>query len=112
MPEILNTGTATSANAYADLVEVTVPDSITQLAFKIRENDVNAIKYKILGSLDGTNYDDEIKAETVVNKNANDKVLPSDTGSLCADPWLKVKVQIASNVADTHGNVTATVVGS
>lgn len=111
MARILKSATGATTNDYADLLEVTIPYGYDQVAVHILENDVNAIKYQVLASLDGTLFDTEIKAETVVAKDASDSVLPSAVDAL-KDPFLKVKVQIKASVGDAQGNVTATILGN
>lgn len=102
--------TKTSANAYADILNENVPGDLPAgVAVFLKENNVNAIDYKVDGTFDGTNWV-AIKAETGIAKNGSDQVLPSAEAKL-KDPWLKIRVQIKSQVAETHGNVTATLTG-
>lgn len=102
--------TKASENAYTDILNVFAPGGLPNgLAVNIVENNVNAIHYKVDGTFDGTVWV-AIKAETGVAKDGNDQVLPSAEAKL-KDPWLKIRVQIKSQVAETHGNVTATLTG-
>lgn len=82
---------------------------VSKIAIYLKENNVNAVDYKVDGTFDGTNYQ-VIKAETEIAKNAEATELPSAEAKY-GDPWYKVRVQIKSSVGDTHGNVTATVYG-
>lgn len=102
--------TLATVNAYVDILNIFVPGGLPNgMAVNIVENDVNAIHYKVDGTIDGTTWV-EIKAETAVAKAANDQLLPSTEVKL-KDPWLKIRVQIKSQVVDVHGNVTATITG-
>lgn len=66
----------------------------------------NAAKYQVLGSLDGgTTYDQTIKAETVLN------AATVATVENLTKPYTNVKVQAASNVADTPTTVYASITG-
>lgn len=111
MAKLLKSATATTTDNYADLLVLTVPYGINQVGVHILENNVNAIKYKVLGSLDGTLFETEIKAETVVAKNGSGVVLPSAVAAL-GDPFQKISVQIKASVGAAQGNVTATLVGN
>lgn len=94
--------TATSTNSYATVCKVNDLHS-RNILVSIKENNVNAIKYKILGSLDDVTYH-ELQAETVVTKNGSGYKSFSDA-------WRFIDVQIASNVAETHGNATVVISG-
>lgn len=112
MPTPLGTATATTTNDYANLLEVTLPPNIQKVSIQLKENDVNAIKFKVDGTVDGTNYE-AIKAETVLAKNAGIALTPSDTGlERLGDPWLKIRIQHKASVADAQGNTTCTAIGS
>jgi hypothetical protein len=104
MGDIVATKTQTSANAYAAVLTTKLPANMHTFEVYIKENNVNAIKYKISGTYDGTNYI-AIKAETVINKNAE------STPEEITKPFVTIKVEIASNVAETAGNATATIAG-
>ena len=67
--------------------------------FTLKEHDVNAIKWRVLGCLDPKNWVVAI-AERVVLKGATDSISTTD-------PYNFMCVQIKPNVADTHGKVTA-----
>lgn len=111
MPTHLGTKTLASTNSYVSLLDVEIPQHVKQVNIQLKENDVNAIKYKIDGTLDGTNYE-PIKAETVLAKNASIAIAKEDTdmGRLGC-PWYKIRVQHKASVADTQGNTTATMFG-
>lgn len=62
-----------------------------------------AIKYKVLGSIDGTNFDIEIQAETVV--------VASDVDIIVKPSYYipYVAVSVKSSVADTPGKALVTI---
>ena len=95
---------------YLDLLEIFVPGGLAAgLAVFLKENDTNAVHYKVDGTIDGTTWI-AIKAETAIAKNGSTELLPSAESKL-KDPWLKLRVQIKSQVEATHGNVTVTITG-
>lgn len=106
MPEEIGSATADTTNSYADLIKVKLAQTKTLGKFLIwlKENNVNAIKFKILGSQDDTNYE-ELKAETVLAKNAS-------TFELVAWPWLYVKVQHKADSGGSQGKTTCIISGS
>lgn len=111
MTKLLASGTLTSTDEYVTLAEVDLFEqpNVDKVSVEVVENNVNAIKFKIEGTIDGTNYE-EIKAEAQLAKNGKIDVTPADAAKL-ADPWRKIRVQHKSDVAETHGNTTATIIG-
>lgn len=66
---------------------------------------VNDINYKVLGSLNGVDYDIEIVEETTLQENDYDLI---DIGEFSEATYIPyVKIQIKSTVADTPSNVEA-----
>jgi len=88
-----------STNSYVKLLRAKVPDGTQKMELYVKENNVNAIKYKVLGWFPFLYSSVEVKAETNVAK--NDESLYEIT-----TPWDVIEVQIKSDVADTHGNVS------
>lgn len=88
-----------SANAYASALKISVPTHIERLFFHVKENNTNAIKVKVLGSVDDSVWE-EVIGEAVVAKDASSKL------ATITDPWPYLDFQIASNVAETHGKAT------
>lgn len=111
MGDILLNVTQTSANAYATVGSiVTVRSEIKTLVIQCTEKNVNAVKIKILASNSRTDEGAllepvELLAETVIAKNA----ARYDTIS---DPWRFIDVEVASNVAATHGSLKVAISGA
>lgn len=104
-------GPIASTDVYVTLVEVDMfehPNS-REVSIEVVENNTNAIKYKIDGTIDGSNYE-EIKAEATLAKNAKIDITPADNAKL-KDPWRKIRVQQKADVGGTQGNTTATIIG-
>lgn len=111
MPISLGTKTLASTDEYVTLIDADIPPQVKEVSIQLKENNVNTIKYKVDGSIDGSTYE-AIKAETVLAKNGTIALTPSDTGlARLADPWMKIRVQHKSSVAETHGNTTCTMIG-
>jgi len=93
-----------STGAYADIVSLQIPPGVTKLSVFLKEKNVNAIKYKIIAGMNGTDYPYEITGETVIAKDAQVYETPTSNTKL-ADPMLHVKVQIIDSVPPNHGSV-------
>jgi hypothetical protein len=96
---------------YADVVSLTIQPDFTKLSVYIKEKNVNAVKYKILGSMDGSVYGYEITSETVIAKNGSVYETPTTNAKL-ADPMLYVKVQVKASVGTNQGSVDCYIAGS
>jgi len=70
----------------------------------LKENNTNAIKFKILGSLDAATWE-TIKTETTLAKDGS-------VFETFSDPWLYVDVQFMANVADSQGKLTVNISGT
>ncbi len=104
MGEIMGSTTKTSTNAYVAAVTVLVPTQIHRVNFTLTELNVNAVKYKVVGKDSLGHVISELKAETVINKNA------SATYEVDAC-WYSLEVQLKSSVDDAHGSVFVEVIG-
>lgn len=112
MPVDLGAATLASVNAYANVILVKVPPQVQKVSVQIVENDVNAIKWKIDGSIDDGTTWEAIRAEQTLAKAGTIALTPSDTGlERLGDPWKQIRVQHKSSVAGVHGNTTVTVIG-
>lgn len=94
--------TATSTNNYVSVYKVSDSHS-RHIAISIKENNVNALLYKVLGSLDDVTFH-ELLAETSLAKNGSDY-------QTIEGAWRYIDVQIKSAVAETHGNATVLISG-
>jgi len=104
MPELLGSvSSKLTTNAYVSALKIQVPRHIGSLLLQLVEENVNAVKFKVLGSNDDDNYE-TLKAETVLAKNAS-------TYETLTDPWLWVDIQVKASVDDAHGRVTVHVSG-
>ena len=70
----------------------------------LKEDNTNAIKFKILASIDQVTWE-TIKAETTLAKDGS-------VYETLSDAWLYIDVQFKANVADTQGKLTVNVSGS
>ncbi|MFA5306657.1 MAG: hypothetical protein WC365_04355 [Candidatus Babeliales bacterium] len=109
MPQIIGRATKTSANAYASVFTNkprTDAKDGTNVVFHCKENNVNAVTLKFLGSNDGTNF------ETLEDEDGTTEFAVSKNGSeyhTVTDAWLYLDVQVKSTVAETHGSITIVV---
>lgn len=95
-----------SVNAYADLGTYWDKVGFEKATMQIRNTGVaNSIDYKILGSLDGTNYDIEIISLTTILLSDYDLIDISDFSEGAYIPY--IKIQIKSTVGGAHSTVTA-----
>ena len=81
-----------TTDSYADLVGPWDISDLDEVLIVLRNTDgANSADYKVLGSVDGTNFVTEIVAETALAFGASAKVS-------ITEPWLSVKVQIKATV--------------
>lgn len=108
MPTVIGRGTKTSTNTYANvfttasLVKSREP---THFVVQYIEGNVNAVTLKVVGSNDGTNFEDVIldsegATEVEVLKDGHGYVVIQST------PFVYLNVQVKSTVDDTHGSLT------
>lgn len=108
MPELIKDALAVaSVSGYisACLVgsSLLVPPRGSKVIIHIKEKNVNAVKWKILGTVDGSIYE-EVAAEQTLGKAASDY-------EVIDDPWLGYDVQIKDSVGGSHGSVDIHVTG-
>ena len=98
--------TQETTNAYVTLGTVWDKSGFLNGTIQLWNTDgANSIDYQILGSLDGTNYDITVQAETAIASGGNDLV---NVGGVSDAPYIPyLKIQIKSTVADTPGDVNA-----
>jgi len=88
--------TKASTNSYVTLATLYLADC-TKTTIWLRETNVNAIEYSIDLSMDNSNWTNK-KTDVDLAKNAS-------VSETLTDLWRYVRVQIKSDVADTHGSV-------
>jgi len=95
-----------SVNAYADLGVYWDKAGFGTATIQIWNTGVaNDIDYKVLGSINGTDYDIEIISETTLQESDFDLI---DIGAYTEASYIPyVKIQIKSTLADTHSTVEA-----
>jgi hypothetical protein len=99
MPEILGSKAAqTTTDNFASELLIKVPSWISRVVYWVKELNVNAIEYTILGSMDGTNYE-TVEAANDVAKNG------SEFTAALTDPWIYLDFQIKANVGAAQGSV-------
>lgn len=87
------------------MISVKVPSQIGKLLFYLKEEDTNAVLFKIQGAQDEDfTYAEELKAETSLAKNGS-------TYETLSEPWLYVRVLHKAAVAGTQGKTTCIVSG-
>ncbi len=106
MPEKLgSTLSQNTTSSYADLLKISAaPPRANRIVLWLKEENTNAIKYKVLASNDDNRYE-TVKAETTLAKNGS-------TYEVVSDPWLFILVQVADSVAETHGKATCIASGT
>jgi hypothetical protein len=99
----------TSTNDYVTLDSVWDKSGFQTATIQIwnsdTEEDNNDVYYKILGSLNGTDYDIEIIGETTLEDDDYDLIDISNLSEGAYIPF--IKIQIKSKVADNHSTVKA-----
>jgi len=101
----LGSNTQTSTNDYASVLKVKVPGQIKTILAHLIEKNVNAIVYRIRGSVDDETY------ETLPNVDCIALAKNGSAFETCDDPWVYFDVQIKSAVAGAHGSVKVLVSG-
>ena len=99
----------TSTNNYVTLDSIWEISGFTKSTIQIwntdSEEDNNDIYYKILGSINGVDYDIDIVGETTLEDDDYDII---DISSLLNGAYIPyIKIQIKSKVADNHSTVEA-----
>ena len=89
-----------TTNAYVSALKVQVPTQMQKVMLHLKENNVNAVKYRVLGSMDDSVYE-EVIAEATLAKNGSIKL------DAITDPWPYLDLQIKASVEDAQGSVTA-----
>ena len=92
-----------STNSYASALKILVPHRITKVLVHLKEENTNAVKVKVLASVDDVVYE-TIKPETVLAKNGS-------AYETVTDPWMWLDVQFCASVADAQGKLTVTITG-
>lgn len=97
-------GPVTTGTDYASAFKLKVPPQTSKMMVSLKENNTNAIKYKVLVSVDNVTYEEE-KSETAVGKNGSASVeIP--------EAWLYVDIQVKTSVPPNNGKVTVAISGS
>ena len=110
MPEKLVEQTATSSNGYTQLVSIKVPDAFNELLFLVKENNVNAITYKIQGA-EESDFSDAIDLEDEVGDTEFAVLKNGLSYQTLSDPWTHVRIMHKSTVGGAHGNTTGKILG-
>jgi len=100
---IASVGPVATGNAYASALTFKVPGQTGKMMVHAKEQNVNAIKWMILGSIDNANWSEEM-AEASIGKNGFGV-------HEITKAWLYVDVQVKSAVAETAGSVSVAVSG-
>ena len=98
----------TSANTYASVFGgmVRTGAAAKKWVIRVKENDVNSVTYKILGSIDGTNT--ETLGDGDGSGSTGEYALDDATAyHTLTDAWPYIDVQVKSTVGGSHGSITA-----
>ncbi len=94
-----------TTNDYAALITLNVPPHIGKLLFVLKEENTNAILFKIQGAQDEDfAYYADLKGETTLAKNGS-------TYETLTDPWLWVRVLHKAASAGNQGKTTCKISG-
>jgi hypothetical protein len=95
-----------TTNDYSTLISIKVPSQVSKLLIHLKEENTNAILYKIQGAqdLDFSNTED-LAAETSLTKNGS-------VYETIGEPWLFVRVLHKAAVADAQGKTSCVISGS
>ncbi len=105
MGDILGTKTQTSTDTYTTILKLgEISANIHTITFSLKEQNVNAVKYKILGSNDDSTYE-TLQAETVIAKNGSD-------WQTISEPWRYIDVKIQTSVSPNPGSVKIVAAGN
>ena len=105
MGQSLGSNTQTSTNDYASVLKVQVPGQVKTVLVHLIEKNVNAVIYRIRGSIDDATY------ETLPNVDGVTLAKNASAFETCDDPWLYFDVQVKSAVAGVHGSLEVLVSG-
>jgi hypothetical protein len=95
-----------TTNVYAVLVSFKVPPQIGKLLFYLKEENTNAVLFKIEGAQDESFvYAEELRVETLLAKGG-----VAEPESL-SDPWLYVRVLHKAAEEDVQGKMSCIVSG-
>jgi len=94
-----------TTNDYAALITLNVPSPIGKLLFFLKEENTNAVLYKIQGAMDEDfTYHADLKGETTLAKNGS-------AYETLSEPWLWVRVMHKAASAGNQGKTTCKISG-
>jgi hypothetical protein len=95
-----------TTNDYATLVSIKVPSQTSKLLIHLKEENTNAILYKIQAAQDEDfSNTEDLEAETSLAKNGS-------VYETIGEPWLFVRVLHKAAVADAQGKTSCVISGS
>jgi len=104
MTELLATaGPIVTSNLYASALKIKVPPQTGKMMVHLKEQDVDVVDWKILGSIDDANYSEEM-AEAEVAQDGFDV-------HEVTKAWLYVDVQVKSAVENNSGEIAVAISG-
>ncbi len=104
MTELIATaGPTVTSNLYASALKIKVPPQTSKMMVHLKEQDVDVVDWKILGSIDDRNYSEEM-AEAEVAQDGFDV-------HEITKAWLYVDVQVKSAVEDFSGEIAVAISG-
>ena len=95
-----------TTDSHAELISVKVPPQVNQLLIRLKEENTNAILYKIQGAMDPDfTVAEDLRAETTLVKNGS-------AYETVEEPWLYVRVLHKAAVAESQGATSCVISGS
>jgi hypothetical protein len=101
---IASVGPVATGDAYASVLQFKVPSQTSKMMIHLKEQDTDAVTWKILGSIDNVNFSEEMAEEEVLEDGF-------DTHEV-TKAWLFIDVQVKSTVPESPGSVSVAVSGS
>jgi len=95
-----------TTNNYAAAITVAVPPQISKILIYLKEENTNAILFKIQGAQDENfTYAEDLKSETTLAKNGS-------TYETLTEPWLFIRVLHKAASEGSQGKTTCIISGS
>lgn len=102
--KIASSASVLTTNSYVDLISIELLPWVRMLLIWLKEENTNAVKYKVLASNDGSRWE-TLKAETIIANNGS-------TWEWLTDSWRYLKVQHKASVDGSQGKTTCIVSGN
>jgi hypothetical protein len=108
MEKLFSISSMASVDAYVSAGVVEIPPQVNRVLIHLKEENTNALKYKILASNEATYSASRVKtlkAGTVLAKDGS-------VYETCSDAWMWIDVQFCANVGSSQGALTVNISGA